>query len=209
MMLQGIDFNVLEHKPKLFVISGPSGIGKDAVVQLLKKRNHPFHFVVTVASREPRPGEVEGKDYFFVTKADFEQMIDNDEFAEFSNVYETYKGVRKEQINDALASGKDVLLRLDVQGAEKIRRIWPEAVLIFLIPSSTEEWYQRLINRRSESQEDLKVRIDQARTEIEYIPLFDYAVVNADQRINEAVDTILAIAAAEHHRLPGQGNSVE
>jgi len=202
MGLTGIDFNVLTHKPKVFVISGPSGIGKDTVVELLKKRNHPFHFVVTVASREPRESEVEGKDYFFVTKEKFEEMINHDEFAEYSDVYDTYKGVHKQQIQDALASGKDVLMRLDVQGAKKIRQIYPDAVLIFLIPTSTEEWYQRLVNRNSESESDLIVRIEQAKTEITYIPLFDYAVVNANKRINEAVDNIIAIAAAEHHKIP-------
>lgn len=209
MDLTGIDFNVLTHEPKVFVISGPSGIGKDTVVQLLKKRNHPFHFVVTVASRKPRPGEVEGKDYFFVTKEQFEQMISNDELAEYSHVYDTYKGVRKQQIQDALASGKDVLMRLDVQGAQKIRQQYPNAVLIFLIPTSTEEWHQRLINRQSESESDLMVRIEQARTEITYIPLFDYAVVNAHKRIDEAVDNIIAIAKAEHHKLSKQGFVIE
>lgn len=209
MGLTGIDFNVLTHKPKVFVISGPSGIGKDTVVELLKKRNHPFHFVVTVASREPRESEVEGKDYFFVTKEKFEEMINNDEFAEYSDVYDTYKGVRKQQIQDALASGKDVLMRLDVQGAKKIRQIYPDAVLIFLIPTSTEEWYQRLVNRNSESETDLIVRIEQARTEITYIPLFDYAVVNAHKRINAAVDNIIAIAAAEHHKIPKPGVILE
>lgn len=199
--LEDLNFDIIDHRPLLIVISGPSGIGKDTVVKMLHLRSYPFHFVVTVASREPRPGEVHGKDYLFVSKEEFEGMIADDAFAEYSVVYDTYKGVPKAQINAALASGKDVLLRLDVQGAMKIKAIWPQAILIFLIPTNAQEWYERLIKRNSESEADLEIRISKVCEELEISRDFDYAVVNAENDIDKTVDNILAIVTAERMRV--------
>ncbi len=204
--LDDLNFDILDHRPLLTIISGPSGIGKDTVVGMLRQRDYPFHFVVTVASRKPRVGEVHGKDYYFVSKEQFESMIAGDELVEYSVVYDTYKGVPKQQITDALASGKDVLLRLDVQGAMKLKAIWPNAILIFLIPSSTEEWHKRLVRRKSESDEELQVRIAKVKDEICASREFDYAVVNAENNIEETVNRILAIISAEHSRISVEPN---
>ena len=129
--------------PLLVVISGPSGVGKDSLVDRIKARGAQFHFVVTATSRPPRPGERHGVDYFFVSPEEFTKMIDSDELLEYAVVYGQHKGVPKRQIREALASGKDVVMRLDVQGATTIKSLIPEAVLIFLSAASEEELNER------------------------------------------------------------------
>lgn len=196
-----INFDVLHPEPLLIVISGPSGIGKDAVVKELQKRDLPLHFVITATSRPPRKEETHGVDYFFVTKEEFEEMIAQDELIEHAWVYNQYKGVPKEQVRQAMKSGKDVIMRLDVQGAHKIRSLCPEAVLIFLIPSNTLEWQDRLLARNTETSEDFSLRIETAKQELESLPIFDYIVLNAHNCLDQAVDTIEKIIQVEHHRV--------
>ncbi len=196
-----IDFNVLHPEPLLVVISGPSGVGKDAVLKCMQRRSLPFHFVVTATSRPPREGEVDGVDYFFVSKEKFEEMIACDALIEHALVYGEYKGIPKDQVRQALASGKDVVMRLDVQGAAKVRALSPQAVLIFLTPSDNEEWYNRLRNRKSETPENFRLRLDSAKRELLFLPMFDYIVVNAENCLENAVDDIIDIINAEHHRL--------
>ncbi len=186
--------------PLLIVISGPSGVGKDSVVQEMKARRIPFHFVVTANSRPPRPGEVNGVDYFFVSKEEFERMIENDELLEHAVVYGQHKGIPKQQVRDALASGKDVVMRLDVQGAATIRKLIPEAVLIFLSASSEEELVTRLRARHSDSEEQIRARIEMSRAEMQRIAEYDYVVINRDGALSEAVDQVLMIIEAEHCR---------
>ena len=188
-------------QPLLIVISGPSGVGKDSVIQRMKERNLPFHFVVTATTRPPRPGEKHGVDYFFISRAEFAAMIEQGELLEYAIVYDDYKGVPKEQVRQALASGKDVLMRVDVQGAATIRRICPDALLIFLTTQSEDEMVSRLQARQSESPEQLKLRIATARQELKRMDEFDYVVVNRQGQLDETVDTILAIIRAEHHRV--------
>jgi len=186
--------------PLLIVISGPSGIGKDAVVGLLRKTNPDTHFVVTMNSRLPRPDEVEGRDYFFVSRETFEAMIEADELLEHARVYSDYKGIPKAQVREAFASGKDVIMRLDVQGAMTIRKNFPEAVLIFLTASSREEWVSRLLERRSETPEELEIRCKTADQEYAMIDQFDYLVVNSDKHLDQTIEDIQAIIRAEHMR---------
>ena len=201
MTFEPIDFNLLHPGPLIIVISGPSGVGKDAVLQLMKKRKLPMHFVVTMTSRPIRETEQEGVDYFFVSCERFEEMIAQDKMVEYARVYSDYKGIPRSQVDEALASGKDVVLRLDVQGAAKIRALYPEAVLIFLIPSNQEEWLQRLKERRTESLESLRVRVETARQEIQRIQEFDYLVVNSEGQLEQTVDAIESIIISEHHRV--------
>jgi guanylate kinase len=196
-----LSFDVLQPKPMLVVISGPSGVGKDAVLKEMQARNLPFHFVVTMTSRAPRPGEVEGKDYFFTTREHFEALIAQDEFLEYALVYDDYKGIPKPQIRAALASGKDVVLRVDVQGAATLRRLFPSALLIFLVPDNEEEWLDRLRRRKTETPASLSLRVATVRKELATMNNFDYVVVNAHDRLGEAVETIQHIIEAEHHRV--------
>ncbi len=200
-MEENLSFDLYHPQPLMVVISGPSGVGKDAVVKALKARDLSFHFVVTMTSRAPRQGEVEGVDYFFNTRENFERLIAEDEFLEYALVYEDYKGIPRSQIRQALATGTDVILRVDVQGADTLRRLCPEAVLIYLIPSNEAEWLERLRARKTETTESLAIRIQTARSELEHLAKFDYVVVNAHDRLDEAVNTIIAIIDAEHHRV--------
>jgi guanylate kinase len=167
----------------------------------MKERGCPFHFVVTATDRPPRRDEVHGEDYFFVSAQEFEQMIAQDELLEYAVVYGQFKGVPKQQIREAMASGKDVVMRVDVQGAATIRQIAPQAVLIFLTASSEEELEQRLRSRGGDSLEQVERRIVTARKEMKGLPEFDYAVVNRDQELDGAVDDVLAIIKAEHCRV--------
>ena len=186
--------------PLLIVISGPSGVGKDAVLQRMKERKHFFHFVVTTTSRPPRPNEVEGVDYNFVSVKAFEHMIANDELLEYAVVYDQYKGVPKAQVRDAMASGKDVIMRVDVQGAATIKKLSPAAILIFLTTTDENELIERLQARKTETPEGLAVRIQTAQSEYQRINEFDYEVINRDNQLEETVDTIFAIIHSEHHR---------
>ena len=198
MNLEKLSFKVLHPEPLIIVISGTSGIGKDAVICGLKKLTLPLHFVITATSRNPRVGEKDGVDYFFYSREEFEQRIARGEFAEYALVYQDYKGIPRDQIEGALKSGKDVVLKLDVQGAATIRRLYPQAILVFLVPNTVEEWYDRLCDRGSETPESLKIRVDTAIREVGQIDMFDYVVLNAQDRLEKAVDDILDILRVEH-----------
>lgn len=194
------DFDLFHPQPLLVVLSGPSGAGKDTVIQRMKERGLPFHFVVTATTRPPRQGEVHGRDYFFLSREEFERMIANNELIEYAMVYQEYKGVPREQIRQALASGKDVVMRVDVQGAATLRKLAPQAVFIFLAPSSEEEMARRLRQRQHDPSEDIRLRLAMARQELQRATEFDYVIVNADGHLDETVDTVEAIIRAEHHR---------
>ncbi len=187
--------------PLLIVLSGPSGVGKDSVIREMKSRGLPLHFVVTATTRPPREEEVEGRDYLFISKEHFAEMIDQRELLEYAVVYSDYKGIPKSQVRQALASGQDVIMRVDVQGAATVRRLCPQALLIFLTTRNEHELETRLNARRTESPEELKLRIATARQEMQRLGEFDYVVVNPDHRLNEAVAGILAILEAEHARV--------
>lgn len=195
-----VDFNILKKHPLMIVISGPSGVGKDSVLRALKRSELPIHHVVTVNTRKPRPDEKEGVDYFFVSREKFEKMIGDQEFIEYAKVYDDYKGVPKSQIRCAIETGKDVVLRLDVQGAEKIKSIYPQAILIFLLPSNQDDWYKRLGGRRLSHEKDLDTRIRTVRDELKKARNFDYLVVNEQNRLSKTVEMIEDIITVEHHR---------
>jgi guanylate kinase len=167
----------------------------------LKDHGYDFAFVVTMTTRPIRAGEVEGKDYFFVSMATFTQMIEANEFLEYSKVYGDYKGIPKEQVQRAWDSGKDVLMRIDVQGAAKVRAIVKDAVTIFLAPESEDELVRRLVERHTETPQALERRLATAREEMTRLREFDYVVINPAHRIDEAVDNIISIMAAEHCRV--------
>lgn len=185
----------------LIVLSGPSGVGKDVALNLMRAQGFSLHFVVTTTSRPPRPGEVEGRDYHFVSRERFQQMIDNDQMLEWAMVYGDYKGIPKEQIRRALASGQDVILRLDVQGAATVRRLCPEGIFIFLAPPSLEELEQRLRARLTETPESLARRVDIAPKEMAQLANFDYLVINRHGYLEIAVEQIKAIIIAERCRV--------
>jgi len=189
------------HEPLLIVISGPSGVGKDSVIQRMKERRLPFHFVVTATTRAARPSEVHGQDYFFISNDEFAEMIEKNELLEYAIVYNDYKGIPKQQVRDALASGHDVIMRLDVQGAAQIHALTDAAVLVFITTSSEDELVARLRARKTETPEGLNLRIATARKEMQRRIEFDYCVINRDMALDDTVDTIIAIIEAEHSRV--------
>ena len=195
------EFDIHHPQPLLIVISGPSGAGKDTVMQRMQERGLPFHFVVTATTRHRRPNEVDGKDYFFVSMKEFARMINEDELIEHAIVYGDYKGIPKQQVREALASGKDVVMRIDVQGAETVRKMAPEALMIFITTDSEEELVQRLETRKTETANSLAIRIATARKELKRVEAFDYVIINRDFQLDTTVDTIRAIIEAEHHRV--------
>lgn len=170
-------------------------------MQRMKERGLPFHFVVTATTRVKRANEEHGKDYWFVSKEEFARMINEDELVEHAIVYGDYKGIPKQQVREALASDKDVIMRIDVQGAETIRRMAPEALMIFITTDSEEELVNRLRTRKTETVDALAIRIATARKELKRVDAFDYVVVNHEFQLDETVDIIRAIIDAEHHRV--------
>ena len=190
-----------EANPLLVVISGPSGVGKDMTIQRLKEMGHPFYFVVTATTRPQRPNEVHGVDYFFISMSEFAEMIDQEELLEYAVVYGDYKGIPKKQVRQALASNKDVIMRIDVQGAATIRKLVPEAILIYLSAESEEALVRRLRERKTEPEDQLKMRIATARQESKRLDIFDYVVINAEDQLEQTCQTIAAIIKAEKCRL--------
>jgi len=190
-----------EPRPLLVLISGPSGVGKDAVLKRMQEMGYPFHFVITATTRPRRPGEVNGVDYFFLSEAEFAAMLENGELLEHALVYGEHKGVPKAQVRQALASGQDVLMRVDVQGAATVRCLVPEVISIFLTAASEEELIERLKRRRTEAAKRLQQRIALARAEMACIPEFDYVVVNREGELDETVRQIVAIMNAEKCRV--------
>ncbi|KAI3459336.1 hypothetical protein Pfo_015999 [Paulownia fortunei] len=184
--------------PLIIVISGPSGVGKDAVIKRLREVREDLHFVVTATSRAKRPGEVDGKDYFFLSKEKFLTMIEKNELLEYALVYGDYKGVPKQQIRDYMAKGCDIVLRVDIQGAAALKRILRNsAVFMFLVAESEEALVKRLINRKTETAEALLMRVASAREELRHFKEFDYVVVNKEGELESSVKLVESIIDAE------------
>jgi len=187
--------------PLLIVISGPSGVGKDTLLSRMKEMDHPFFYAVTATTRPQRPGETDGVDYHFVCRAKFTEMIDTGELLEWANVYGNLYGIPKKPVQQALTQGKDVIVRVDVQGAATIKHIMPEALLIFLSPPSMEELERRLRERKTEATADLELRLKTAQREMETLPLFDYVAVSQKDGVDLAISQIEAIITAEKCRV--------
>jgi len=190
----------LHPAPLVIVISGPSGAGKDVTINRLRQLGHAFHFVVTATTRLPRPTEVHGRDYLFVSRCEFERMIVAGELLEHALVYGEHKGIPKSQVREALASGYDVVLRVDVQGAARLRELMPGAVFIFLTAPSKEELIERLRSRKTETEEAFRARVATAQREMQEICHFDYVVINRDGELDCTVERIMAIITAEKSR---------
>ncbi len=192
-------YSISKPMPLILVISGLSGAGKDTVINRLKEISPiDFHFVVTCTSRMRRENEVDGRDYHFLSREKFEAMIANDEMVEYSVVYDDLKGVPKFEIEKAFKEHKDIILRVDRQGMLKVRKLYPNAVSIFIVPPDAHTWLGRLRARNTDTEEALRIRIYTARQELENINDFDYVVIN--DKVDQAAADIIDIMRVEHMR---------
>ncbi|CCQ96631.1 guanylate kinase [[Clostridium] ultunense Esp] len=187
-----------EETGLLFVISGPSGVGKGTVGAALRKKNKKVVYSVSATSRSPRPGEIDGETYFFKTKEEFEAMIEAGEFLEWAQYIHHYYGTPKKFVFEQLEMGNDVFLEIEVQGAMQVKKSYPHGIFIFLLPPDMEELRQRIKNRGTEDDEVIARRLSVAREEIEMMRNYDYVVVN--DQVDLAVSRIEAIITAEHCR---------
>ncbi|MDU1442280.1 guanylate kinase [Clostridium cochlearium] len=185
-------------KGLLIVISGPSGTGKGTVCKELLKNNN-FWFSVSATTRAPREGEVHGKNYYFMTKEEFQDKIEENDFLEYAEVYGNYYGTPKSKVVEMLDKGKDVILEIDIQGALKVKENYKEGIFIFILPPSMEELKNRIIKRGTETEESLMTRFKSAYKEINYVSKYNYAVVN--DKVNDAVEKIQSIIIAEKCRV--------
>ncbi len=188
--------------PLLVVLSGPSGAGKDAVLTRMKQSGYPIEYITTATTRARRAAERDNVDYHFVSKAEFQEMLDRNEFLEWANVYGNFYGVPRKPVKQALDKGQDIIVKVDVQGAATIKKILPQAVFIFVTPPSMEELNQRLEQRNTESTVDLALRTSTAEGEVKQLPLFDHVVINRRGEIDRAVAEIKAIVTAQKNRIP-------
>jgi len=195
----------VEKLGKLFVVSAPSGAGKDTVLNAVLARDPNLEVSVSATTRAPRPGEKEGEDYFFLSREEFLVRRSAGQFAEWAEVHDHLYGTPKEELRRRLASGRDVVLELDVQGMFNVKRLFPEAVSIFIAPPSFDALEERLRKRGANTEEDIILRLRNAREELAAQGAFDYVVVN--DGLEEAVADILAIVRAERRRNPRPGKS--
>jgi guanylate kinase len=189
-----------EANPLLIVISGPSGVGKDATLATMKEASLPYHYVLTATTRTKRPGEKDRIDYWFISEEKFQDMVKKNQFLEWANVYGNFYGVPKQEIDEASKQGLDTVVKVDVQGASTIKRIMPDALLIFLMPPSFEELANRLKQRYGSYSADSDIRLSKAKEEMKSLPIFDYVITNHTDHLDLTVTQINAAVAAEKHR---------
>ena len=192
----------------LIVLSGPSGVGKGTVrAAIFAKGEQKFVYSISATTRSPRTGETDGVDYFFKTREEFEQMIQNKQLLEYAEYVGNYYGTPLEYVENTLAKGKDVFLEIDVQGAIQVRELMPEGVFIFLTPPDLNELESRIVNRGTDSDEVIAKRMKTAREELELMKYYDYSVVN--DTVNNAVQKIEAIIQTEHLRIVRNLDTIE
>lgn len=183
----------------LLVISGPSGVGKGTVLHDLMNTQKNLVYSVSVTTRKQRPGEIEGVSYFFKSHEEFEKMIEEDKFLEYAKVHDNYYGTPKEFVEEKINEGKIVILEIDVQGALNVKKNIDNGVYIFLAPPSLSELKNRIVNRGTETESDINLRMHNARKELSYIKDYDYLVVN--DHLNSAINLVNEIINAEKHKV--------
>lgn len=189
------------NKPRIFIISGPSGVGKDSVIEELRKTFPAARYVVTATTRPMRPGEIDGVHYIFLTKDEFLSRLDRDDFIENATVYDNHYGVPRSPIVEGLEAGQDVIIKVDVKGAATLRSLIPNTISIFLCPESMPALLERLRDRKTDDPDVLMKRFTTATTEIKEVENFDYVVFNEDGRLEQAVREIINIVGIEHNKV--------
>ncbi len=188
------------RRPRLFIVSGPSGVGKDTVIERLRGRFPEAHFTVTATTRARRPGEIDGVHYYFLDEGDFVARLEEEEFLESATVYGNRYGVPRTPIRQALANGQDVFVKVDVQGAASIRGLVEHTISIFLAPESMAALLQRLLARKTDDYDAVMQRFGTASRELVSAADFDYVIFNESERVEHTLDQICAIVGGEHCR---------
>ena len=188
----------LTEKGLLVVVSGFSGAGKGSIMKRILQKYDNYALSISATTRDPRPGEMDGQDYFYKTQKQFEKMIDKDELIEYASYQGNYYGTPKAYVEKQLNSGKDVILEIEVQGATKVKELLPDTVLIFVTPPSAAELRDRLTKRATESTDQIRGRLRRAVVEAEYMPTYDYILVNDD--LETAVTELDEIVRTEHKK---------
>lgn len=183
----------------LLVISGPSGVGKGTVLHDLMNTQTNLVYSVSATTRKKRDGEIEGVSYFYLSHEEFEKMIAEDKFLEYAHVHNNYYGTPKQFVEKKINEGKIVILEIDVQGALNIKKNTDNGVFIFLAPPSLNELKRRIVGRGTETDEDINIRMNNAKKELQYIKDYDYIVVN--DHLNSAITSVNEIINAEKHRV--------
>lgn len=191
-----------DANPLVVVISGPSGVGKDTLIERMAELGYDHHFTVTATTRAPRPGEREGVNHYFVDEDDFHNMIVRRELLEWARVYGNYYGVPRQQVRDALERGQHVIVRVDVQGAARLSSLIPEALFLFVLPPSMEALRAHLITRGVNSQEDIQNRLAAAVEEMKQAELYNYQLVNEEGKLDVTAARVKAIIERESRREP-------
>lgn len=191
-----------DPNPLVVVISGPSGVGKDVLIEGIAGRGLNYHFTVTATTRDPRPGEREGINHHFLSAEEFQRAIAEDELLEWAHVYGNYYGVPKQQVRDALDNGKHVIIRVDLQGAFRIKELAPEVLMIFIHPPNMKVLQQRIERRGVNSPADIETRLAAAADEINQSSAFDRQVVNHEGNLMAAVDEVIGVIHIESRRVP-------
>ena len=179
-----------QNQFNIFIISGPSGVGKDTILSLMKKKYLSYHYVITVTTRKKRQNEIDGADYIFVSNEKFQQLIDSDKFLEWALVYNNMYGVPKDQVNQGLSENKNVIIKTDIQGARTIKKIINEAITIFINPPDISKLAQHLSSRMSESKDSFRLRMETALLEIQSRNEFDHVVNNLEGKIEQTLINI-------------------
>lgn len=187
---------MIDQKGILFILSGPSGVGKGTVRKALFDQSTDLRYSISMTTRAPREGEVDGVDYFFKSRDEFEKLISEGQLIEHAEYVGNYYGTPRPYVEETLNQGKDVFLEIEVQGALKVRENFPQGVFVFLIPPSLEELKDRIVNRGTETEDKVKNRLLAAKEEIEMMDAYDYVVVN--DQIDNAVSKVKSIVASEH-----------
>lgn len=191
----------------LIVVSAPAGCGKDTILEQALKKNGNLFYSVSATSRAPRPGEVDGVSYHFKTREEFEEMIKNGELLEYTEYVGNYYGTPKKAVSDMLEAGKDVILKIEIEGAANVKKIFPDCTMVFILPPSMAELDRRLHKRGTETEDVIKVRLETARKELAYAENYDFLVTNA--ALEDAVDDFLAVVRAQKNRKENRPDAVK
>nr|WP_314276994.1 guanylate kinase [uncultured Peptostreptococcus sp.] len=196
----------MNKKGLLLVVSGPSGTGKGTICKDIVSKYEDINLSISATTRSPRVGEVEGRSYFFKTKEEFEAMVEKGEFLEYARIYDNYYGTPKKAIFDELDMGRDVILEIEMQGAMQIKKVYPEAVFIFVLPPSLQELKSRIIGRGTETEEEIEKRFNSAYDEIKLLGEYDYFIFN--NIVEKSSEEILNILQVEKNKVKRYKNNI-